>query len=265
MKENICGMQIVREIPEKSDVITINQRLKKYIEPVDQKWIKAIVPASEESIAILKYTSKMLDANLDFPKSFLEFAKYAGESDGGLLSKLLGGGLSITSLIERNEKIYINETDKLHPYCIDFLYDELELAYSMNLGNEKNQTIFLEGGYEISDSFENLLFQCAVSKYEKNYFKENSWFSASIESYNASNVRGDKENLKNFLDKFSNEYKLTKAWFSDSCCYFAYSNEISLFLRNLIGISGRICCDDRLLLEKIKQELKFEIGVVIKE
>ena len=165
-------MQIInsRIIPTKGDGKSVIQRLRTYIDPVDNTWFDNLQPAREGQIVELKKQLELDSLGLELPPIYIEFLQYAGESAGGLFHDFLHAEMSISSLLLGNTKVYFNEADSLKPYCFDFLIDDMGIGYSINLC-EKNQKIFMEETYEVSSNFENLLFQCAVHRYEKNIIK----------------------------------------------------------------------------------------------
>ena len=110
-------MQIInRTIPREGKISTLLERLNDYIEPVDKNWFSKIKPADIDLLYKLKRVLGMEETGVEFPESFVEFVKYAGEDDGGLLSKTLKGNLSISDLVESNEEIYKFEKDAQDAY-----------------------------------------------------------------------------------------------------------------------------------------------------
>ncbi|MCT4583976.1 MAG: hypothetical protein N4A54_03540, partial [Peptostreptococcaceae bacterium] len=100
-----------RVMPRKGSVETIIDRLYEYINPVDPKWIKNIKPASCEDIKKLESICGLKDVGIKVPKSYLEYLKCMGESDGELLSQMVGGN--------KNIKIILNLYDDIISYDKD--------------------------------------------------------------------------------------------------------------------------------------------------
>ena len=135
---------IKNRIPDKGSVENMMQRLQSYIEPVDPEWVKNLKPASEESIKKWKKVLALEEKNLDFPSSYLEFLRYAGEGDGGLFEETLNAKMSLESQLSYYRSVDTNENDIAHPYCFDFMATtDLNLSYSINLGKE-NEKIFCD-------------------------------------------------------------------------------------------------------------------------
>lgn len=241
-------------------------RLNNYISPVDFDWIKKIKPADDSQIYKLRKVLGMEEIGLNFPESFLEFAKVAGEEDGGLLSKTLRGKFSISDLIEFNEEIYNYEKESLTPYYFEFLTDEVGMSYAIMLNNNKENGVYYENTCFISSSFENLLFQCAVQRYEEKYFKMTLKFGSSINSLAESfNKRKGVEPFE-LMDQICDRYDLKRAWFSDDFFYFAYSDKISILLLNdeAVATAGKISGDDE-LVKVLADDLLPKIGAKLQK
>lgn len=258
-------MQITsnRIMPTKGDNKSVIQRLRTYIHPVDNIWFNSLQPANEVQVAELKRQLKLDSLGLELPAIYTEFLRYAGEGAGGLFHDFLHAEMSISSLLSGNTKVYFNETDSLRPYCFNFLKDDIAIRYSINLC-EKNQKIFMEDTYEISSNFENLLFQCAVHRYEKKYYQHALFFSASHKSFHDSEIGKKDIDLFDYVDQVIDQYYLQKAWFSDDFNYFAYSNEMSLiFNRSGMGFYGWICFNEMEDEQVIQKVLLSKIGANI--
>ena len=102
--------------------------------------------------------------NPKVPESYLKFACYAAEGDGGLLSDVLLGELCLARLPEITE----NVCDDIPNDNLLIFWNEMGVLYFIDLKN--GGKISDEGDFYISSSFENLLFQCAVRKFVKRYF-----------------------------------------------------------------------------------------------
>jgi hypothetical protein len=244
------------KIPQEGNETTIFNRLLRFIEPVDAEWSHRIKPASEELILELYDRLGMKDLGLELPQSFIEFSKYAGESDGGLLLNTLRGEFSISNLITR-----VNNR-RPHPYLFVFLYDELEMEYSIDLSKEHYQKIFYDSDTEVCSSFEKLLFQCAVDLYEKEYYQYQVQFGSSIDSFSRSYLGLNQIELYQFMDRLCERYGLQKVWLSDEFYYFVYSEELSIVLDKRGGICGTIFSEKKNLIEIFEDELIKKIGAI---
>lgn len=243
---------------------SIIHKLKLYIDPIDNTWFGKLKPASEKQIIELKQTLKLNCLHLGLPKAFVEFLRYAGENAGGLFYPLQAE-MSISSLLSNKVEVYINEADSMRPYCFDFLRDDIAISYSLNLC-EENQKVFMEGTYEISDNFENFLFQCAINKYEKKYFQFSKGFSASINGFRSSEIGKKDRDLFDYVHEVSEQYHLQEAWFSDICCHFSFSEEVSLMInRSGGGFRGRICFNDAQVAIALNKTLLSKIGAQTNE
>ena len=246
----------ISKIPHEGNEETIFIRLREFIDPVDLDWSKRIKPASEKSMWELCDILGLKDLGLEFPKSFIEFSKYAGESDGGLLLNTLHGEFSINKLISRVNKKH------LHPYRFVFLYDELEMEYSIDLSKDNYQKIFYEFDSEVCSSFEKLIFQCAVDLYENKYYKYEVQFGSSIDSFEQSDLEVSQVDLFKFMDQLCKKYGLQKVWLSDEFYYFAYSEDVSIVLDRRNGICGSILSEKKELVEIFENELIDKIGAI---
>ena len=243
---------------------SIIHRLRLYIDPIDSTWFDKLKPASEKQIIELEQRLNLNTLHLELPESFVEFLRYAGENAGGLFYPLQAE-MSISSILSNKVEVYINESDIMSPYCFDFLRDDIAISYSLNLGKE-NQKIFMEGTYEISDNFENLLFQCAVDKYEKQYFQFSQGFSASINGFRSSEIGKKDRDLFDYVHEVAEQYHLQEAWFSDIGCHFSFSEELSLMInRSGGGFRGRICFNDPQMVIALNKTLLSKIGVKTNE
>lgn len=164
-----------RSLKINEDDKPIVQRLRAYIEPVDCTWFENLKSAKTSQIEELKRQLDLDNLGLQFSKGFLSFLYEAGEGAGGLFCDFLHAEISVSNLLSQNTCVYINEADSMKPYCFDFLQDSMGICYSMNL-DENNQKIYMEETYEISDNFEKLLFQCAVHRYEREYYLHTAFF-----------------------------------------------------------------------------------------
>ncbi len=249
-----------RSLKINEDDKPIMQRLRAYIEPVDCTWFENLKPAKTSQIEELKRQLDLDNLGLQFSKSFLSFLYEAGEGAGGLFCDFLHAEISVSNLLSQNTCVYINEADSMKPYCFDFLQDSMGICYSMNL-DENNQKIYMEETYEISDNFEKLLFQCAVHRYEREYYLHTTFFSASQNSFYDSKIGRSEIDLFDYLHQVIKQYQSEKAWFSDKFNFFAYNDEMSFILnRSGVGFYGYIYFDDMKLLHEMQKGWLAETG-----
>ncbi|WP_010250464.1 hypothetical protein [Acetivibrio cellulolyticus] len=259
-------MQIAnRSIFEKRDRLSLIDQLNIYIGSADSEWIHKIKPIDDRCIVDLKKYLGMEEMNLDFPYSFVEFAKYAGGDDGGLLSKPLKGEFSIMNLIEQNKEIYNFEKESLDPYNFEFLTDEVGMSYILKLDNNTENGVFYEDTCFISSSFENLLFQCAVRSYEEKFFLKNIGFGASINSMRETEELRKEAKPFEIMDGICDKYCLKKSWFNDEFFYFAYSENLSVLLINQVAVAGKIFGNDDKMIKTISEYLLPKLGADVQQ
>lgn len=259
-------MQIAnRSIFEKRVRLNLIDQLNIYIGSVDSEWINKIKPIDDRFIIDLRKYLGMKKMNLDFPYSFAEFAKYAGEDDGGLLSKPLKGKFNIMELIEQNKEIYTFENESLDPYNFEFLTDEVGMSYILKLNNNIDSGIYYEDTCFISSSFENLLFQCAVRLYEEKFFLKNIGFGASINSMMETEELCKGVKPFELMDELCSKYCLKKTWFNDEFFYFAYSENFSVLLINQVAVSGKIFGNDDKIIKMISEYLLPRLGAEVQQ
>ncbi|MCL2323575.1 MAG: hypothetical protein FWC47_15890 [Oscillospiraceae bacterium] len=265
-----------RIIVQQGEPETIIKRLKDYILPIDAKWLQRIKAASEESMKKLKKILRMEEIGLEFPEVFIQLAKFAGESDGGLFEET-STSLSITDLINRNEELYDSKNGALNPYYFSFLHDQLEFEYIIDLRDGKNQAVYFSEYWKVidefdivSECFEKFLCQCATKLYEYSYFPYSVGFDTTVRSLHESFLGKSKVDPFEYLRILSDKYKLQKAWFSDKCFYFAYSSDLSLVITkkifsnaNDISIYGVLASNNKELLEQLEEDFLIKIGATI--
>ena len=135
----------------------------------------------------------------------------------------------------------------------------------MNLDNQ-NQKIFMEEDYAVSENFENLVFQSAITQYEEKYYPFYVYFSSSIHGLNTSEIGIKEIDLFDYADQIVKKYCLNKLWFSDSYCFFACSNEMSLMLnRSGGGVYGAICFNEKEMQREMEKVLLSKINTKIRK
>ncbi len=234
------------------------ERLNAYIAPVDAKWQSRLKPADASMLDDLAFYLGMKEHDLELPASFIEFAKFAGEDDGGLLSVPLRGRFSIRKMLETAIEIYEYEPENMDPCHFEFILDEVGMAYILCQENESG--IYYEDTCWISSSFENLLFQCAIRLFEEKYFKERLHFGSSKNSFRESERNRQGNDLETIMREIVSSDNLQCAWFNDACFFFAYNEEYSVCLKKENAVAGKIMGKDTQKMTSVLQRLLPQIG-----
>ncbi len=228
--------------------------LNAYISPVDPSWRERLIPPEPEDLEELQMYLEMQKQNPKVPEAYLKFACYAAEGDGGLLSDVLLGEFCLARLPEITE----NANNDLLVNSLLIFWDEMGERYFIDLNNDNK--ISLEEGYYISSSFENLLFQCAVQKFEEKYFPEYVGFGyETLLSFDQKRV------VDSALKEFIQKNQMQTVWFNDEYFLFAYNQEYSLWIQQYefyeggISVGGTFYGND---IDKIQRELLPQIGAV---
>ncbi len=228
--------------------------LDAYILPVDPDWRGRLIPPEPEDLADLQMYLEMQKENPKVPESYLKFACYAAEGDGGLLSDVLLGEFYLVRLSEITE----NQNNKLYVDGLNCFWNEMGVMYFIDLKNDGK--ISCEGDFYISSSFENLLFQCAVRKFEKKYFAENLGFGyKSLSSFE------QKRLLDIVLKEFIKKNQMQTVWFNDEYFLFAYNQECSFWIMQYELLEGKLSVWGYFYsnnIDKIKNELLPQIGAI---
>ena len=258
----ILNQMIKNRIPNEGNAENMIQRLRSYIEPVNTAWFQELKSASDENIEKWKKHLGLEEKKLDFPPTYLEFLRYAGEGDGGLFEKTIGVKMSIESQFPYYRHVYINECDRLRPYYFEFMTTfDYNIPYLMNVG-EKNNKIYFGMEQEFSGSFEKLVFQCAIQIYEHLYFSSYESIWPTVDIFDDFDVIQQGKKLFPVLDKIVEKHHLQKAWFSDDLMYFAYTDEMSLLINcRELGFRGILFYNQKEKVKNIKASLISEVGV----
>lgn len=249
-------------------VMQIINELNEYISKFDPEWINRLKPASEEDLKLLKKYTLMDREGLEFPEDFVEFVRYAGEDDGGLLTAYLGGIFSIKYLVRLNKYDYEECPEEINPFELEFFMDDMGFSYYIIL-NKKNVIYYtdsggLEGDYsevEVrSSSFKNFLFQCAILSYEEKRYKNCVNFGSSINSMKESAYKRKDDTLESLAHELIREYDLECAWFNDEYFLYAHNKEISIIFCKTSAIYGYVMGNDSQQTEKIINYILPMIG-----
>ena len=246
-------MQIRTQMFEKR--VDFMEGLDAYISPVDPGWRERLIPPEPEELADLQMYLEMQKENPKVPESYLKFACYAAEGDGGLLSDVLLGEFCLARLPEiirdqNNNELFVDE--------LNCFWNEMDVMYFIDKKNDDK--ISCEGGFYVSSSFENLLFQCAVQKFEERYFSEYLGFGyKSLLSFDQKKV------LDITIKEFIKKNQMQTVWFNDEYFLFAYNQEDSFWIiqdesfEEKVAVSGIFYGND---IDKIQRELLPQIGAV---
>ncbi len=252
MKRRLWHMQMRTQMFEKR--VDFMEGLDAYILPVDPDWRGRLIPPEPEDLADLQMYLEMQKENPKVPESYLKFACYAAEGDGGLLSDVLLGEFYLVRLSEITE----NQNNKLFVDGLNCFWNEMGVMYFIDLKNDGK--ISCEGDFYISSSFENLLFQCAVRKFEKKYFAENLGFGyKSLSSFE------QKRLLDIVLKEFIKKNQMQTVWFNDEYFLFAYNQECSFWIMQYELLEGKLSVWGYFYsnnIDKIKNELLPQIGAI---
>ena len=245
-------MQIRTQMFEKR--VDFMEGLDAYISPVDSDWRRRLIPPEPEDLADLQMYLEMQKGNPKIPESYLKFACYAAEGDGGLLSDVLLGEFYLVRLSEITE----NQNNKLFVDGLNCFWNEMGVMYFIDLKNDGK--ISCEGDFYISSSFENLLFQCAVQKYEKRYFLK--YLGFNYEGWLSFDNRKDVDIV---LKEFIQRNQMQTVWFNDEYFLFAYNQEYSFWIMQYELLEGKLSVWGYFYgndIDKIKNELLPQIGAV---
>ena len=230
--------------------------LNAYISPIDPSWRDRLIPPEPEELGELQKFIEIQKGNMGIPESYLKFACYAAEGDGGLLSDVLKGEFYTIKLPENTHNLQNGELLDKKLFDIEFLWDEMGVEYIIDVKN--GGKISYGRSYYISSSFEKLLFQCAVLKFEDSYYS--NYLSIG---YNRYFTYEQKKSLDKVLKEFIWKNQMQMVWFNDEYFFFAYNQECSILLeqyelmKGRIGVGGRFFGNDS---DKMQKELLPQIG-----
>ena len=246
-------MQMRTQMFEKR--VDFMEGLDAYILPVDPDWRGRLIPPEPEDLADLQMYLEMQKENPKVPESYLKFACYAAEGDGGLLSDVLLGEFCLARLPEiirdqNNNELFVDE--------LNCFWNEMDVMYFIDKKNDDK--ISCEGGFYVSSSFENLLFQCAVQKFEERYFSEYLGFGyKSLLSFDQKKV------LDITIKEFIKKNQMQTVWFNDEYFLFAYNQECSFWIMQYELLEGKLSVWGYFYsnnIDKIKNELLPQIGAI---
>jgi len=246
----------------------IINELNEYISKFDPEWINRLKPASEEDLKLLKKYTFMDREGLEFPEEFVEFVRYAGEDDGGLLTAYLGGVFSIKRLVNLYKYDFEACPEEINPFEFEFFMDNMGMSYYIFF-SKNNVIYYTDSGGELdrdynetdvrSSSFKNFLFRCAILSYEEKLYKNCVYFSSSINSMEKSAYKRKDDTLESLARELIREYDLESAWFNDEYFLYAHNKEISIIFCKGLAIYGYVMGNDSQQTEKI---IKFILPMI---
>lgn len=256
-----------RLAPLQGNIDNCFERLKVFIENFNSKWNRIIEPAPERKIKELVNLLNWNGRNTSFPPLYLEYLILMGENDGGLLSDTLFGDSSIDSLIELYQEYSIEEIDTAKNGFINFLMQDMGGQYSI-VFNPKYKFEIYETDDEIiyepiAESYEKLLFQCAVKKFV--HLNKSYKFAESKKALVSALKSEDTEILLKKLRLLSGKYGLEESWISDFKHYVAIGDEMIFFVEIYGGIKGRVTGMDDNVILKFLNHLRKILGFTICE
>ena len=257
-------------IPTQNNQISIIDRLRLYIDPVDSTWFARLKPASEEQITKLRQFLELDKQGLKLPEEYVNFLRYAGEGAGGLFEYTLQAEMSLSSMLSDDDVgLFINKEVSTRPYCFYFMNGEMGVSYVMNL-SEREQTIYYSySKHVVCEGFERLVFLCAVESYEKYYFRFSQYFAASASNWRTSKIWKENKDLYEYVHEVARHFHLQEAWFNDKRWYFAYSNVMSIVIHGDIvgrgGYHGKLCFNEEKIAKEMQRLLLSQIGARIHE
>lgn len=152
------------------------ERLFAYVARVDADWARKLAPASEHELHRLYELAGLDTAGLSLPESYRVWALAAGADDGGLLSETLRAWVSVADLIEFHGDLHRFEPQLIQPRLPVVMNKKIGDEYSLDLREPGTEPTVREtsGGEDLgffSTSWEALLFQCAISRCERQRFE----------------------------------------------------------------------------------------------
>lgn len=245
-----------RKIIAKDKEESIIERLCDYILPVNPEWKNMWKPASEKGIEELRKKSGIDKTGYDLPISYIQYLRYMGEEDGGLLSHgLYGAETKLSAILKYYQK---DSRNILFARC----HEEGEFYITTKENGEQIITTDFMEEYEIdqyAESFEKLLCQEAYFIYGKKYLKEKIDIGIDKSSnYKeiVKKIKIKKEDIFDKLEKYTEKYGYKKAWYSDKWHYIGIKEEISFDLDIIFGVGGDIIGDNIEEMEEIQKHIQ---------
>jgi hypothetical protein len=194
-----------------------------------------------------------------------------GESDGELLSQMVGGNKNIKIILnlyddiisyDKDDDILYCEGDEIgiNPYKLYFSLTILDIEYYFKFNEDG--TYIITSDYDesrkispYSSNFEKLLFVAAHKKYEARYFKNQVKFITTPNNYQKTLKKLGVQDIFILLEDFLLKNKFNKVWFSDNYTFIAYRGDISFVIYKHNTLFGKVYGDDKLEIKKIAEKL----------
>ncbi len=230
-------------IPEPGTTDDILERLNEYIAQFDTKWINKIKGADDQQISELISISEISRLGYTCPGDYLVYLETMGKNDGELLRYSFKADTDIDTILD---VYYGKKDDPYHPiepnhFVIGF-EGECGVEYYMDLKDnvyciKSEESNIPEMDY-ISSSFEKLMFQSAVKKYEKQNLPYVSYFGANRIDYETAMLEIKDGDMFYQVECLCRKFDLEKIWISDEWNFIAMNEDSSVWIKKRYGISG---------------------------
>lgn len=236
--------------------------LIEYINSFDVDWKDTLKGCSEEKIKKLIEVSSIEYNGYKLPEIYIDYLRYMGEEDGGLLGNLYAGYYDIDILIEdypdwRTDKYgYVELKNNQFAFFIGEMSNEP--MYIMNFVDKTNYYILINEEKYI-ENFDKFLYRMALG--QQNFLKSkgkmldfqymmNFWVDGNEIEKNYMNT------IMENIEDIGNRYNYKKLWFSDKWSYLAQKE--NGIIETEIGsyFFGRVRCDNLNEIYNIKKELE---------
>lgn len=239
--------------------------LIEYINSFDVDWKDRLRGCSEKKIKKLIDVSSIEYNGYKLPESYINYLRYMGEDDGGLLGNLYAGYYSIDILIEdypdwRSDKYgYVELENSQFAFFIGEMSNEP--IYIMEFIDKTNYYISINGGKYI-ESFDKFLYRMALQ--QQNFLKSegkildfeymmNFWINDNEDEKMINSIG---ENILKIIENIGNKYNYKRLWFSDKWAYLAQKEKGIMESKIDNKFFGRVRCNDINEIYNIKKELE---------
>lgn len=240
--------------------------LIEYISSFDIDWRNRLKACSEKKIKKLIAVSEIEDNGYKLPESYINYLRYMGEDDGGLLGNFYAGYYDIDTLIED------------YPDWISDKYGYVELKnnqFAFFIGEMSNEPIYImnfvdKTNYYISineekyiESFDKLLYRMALG--QQNFLKSkgrildfkymmNFWINDN--ECEKKFINSIEKKLLEIIENIGDKYNYKKLWFSDKWAYLSLKENGIMESKIDNKFFGRVRCNNINEIYNIKKELE---------
>ncbi len=232
-------------IPRPGTTENILERLNEYITQFDTEWIRKIKGADDEQILKLISMSEISKLGYTCPRDYLVYLKTMGKDDGKLLRYSFKAETDIDTVIDvydtkREDSYYPIEPNH---FVIGF-EQECGFEYIMDLKDNTYCIKSEEGNipelnYK-SSSFEKLMFQSAVKKYEQQKMPYIIYFANNRIDYEGALAKIKGNDIFYEVDCLCRRFRLEKIWISDEWNYIAMNEESTIWIKRDYTLSGAV-------------------------